>query len=220
MGLVHPGIPKELTLIVKRAIGAQTFVETGTAGGDTASWAANEFERVVSIEIDPGQYGTAASRLRKKANVELHLGASEAILPAVLGKLAAPAIVWLDAHWSGPGSGGESNECPLLQEIAAVDSAGADHVIMIDDARLFLNAPGPPLHAEHWPSFEQISTALRRRAADSYILVHDDIILRLPARFRRPIELYLRGLNTPSPFRRVIGRGGALLCRLVGTRQN
>lgn len=220
MGLIHPGVAKELTLVIQRVIGPRTFVETGTAGGDTAAWAANEFERVVSIEVDPDLYKMANNRLRKNANVELHLGASEVVLTSVLDKVPAPAIVWLDAHWSGPGSGGESNECPLLQEIAAVDSVGVDHVIMIDDARLFMNVPGAPLHAEHWPSFEQISVALRQCAADCYLLVHDDVIFRVPAQLRRSVELYLLGLNAPSPLRRVFGGGSALLRRMVGARQN
>jgi len=220
MGLVHPGVPKELTLAIKRLVGAQAFVETGTAGGDSAAWAAQQFERVVSIELDPALHRMAADRLRRHANVELRLGASEAVLPSVLAELPAPAIVWLDAHWSGPGSGGEAKECPVLEEIAAVDAAGTDHVIMIDDARLFLNVPGAPLHAEHWPSFEQISATLRRRAERSYLLVHDDVIFRIPQQFRGPVELYLLGLNTPSLLRRAFGRGRALLRRLLPAKTN
>jgi hypothetical protein len=114
MGLIHPGAPKELTLMIKRLVGAQTFVETGTAGG-------------------------------------------------------TPPLGW----------------------------------------------------PAHWPSFEQVSKALGRQSEPSYILVLDDVILQLPARFRRPVELYLPGLNAPGSFRRVIGRLSSLLhrCLVTGRRK-
>ena len=53
--------------------------------------------------------------------------------------LTEPATFWLDAHASGPNiPGGKYGSCPLVQEIEAINlSPCKDHVIMIDDNRLF-----------------------------------------------------------------------------------
>src|SRR5580700_6116838 len=192
MGIVHPGAPRKLTLAVKDMVGARVFVETGTCTGATARWAASNFDRVISIEIEPRLYLAAAESLRDCANVDLRCGPSEAVLKTALIGLPGPAILWLDAHWSGDGTGGEHNECPLLEEIRIIDDRCADHVIMIDDARLFLNSPPRPHKPEHWPSFAQVMAALRASAPAAYVVIHDDVIVRIGTKFRDALDGFLQ----------------------------
>ena len=53
--------------------------------------------------------------------------------------LIESATFWLDAHASGPNlPGGKYGGCPLLQELNAINlSPCKDHVLFIDDVRLF-----------------------------------------------------------------------------------
>src|SRR5690349_2942511 len=101
-------------------LNAKTFVETGTLLGNTAYWAGAHFERVISIEADMKLYQGARTRLAPLSNVHLYYGKSQHLLAPLMKGLDRPAIVWLDAHWSGPGTAGEELECPLLDEIVGV----------------------------------------------------------------------------------------------------
>src|SRR5437870_4828171 len=107
MGLIYPGVPKKLALILAKEIGADVFIETGTLSGETAAWAAGHFKRVISIEIDEALHQQARALVRDRANVELLLGPSEHWLPQIVHTVSGPALFWLDAHYSGPGTGGE-----------------------------------------------------------------------------------------------------------------
>ena len=121
------------------------FVETGTLVGN-GLWCALEagFERCYSIEIQPHQYEAACVRFEpyiQQGRVELVLGDSAAMLPAVVGRIDQPALFWLDAHLSHNYGARLAKACPALEELDAIDqSAVRDHVILIDDVACFDNA--------------------------------------------------------------------------------
>ncbi len=47
-------------------------------------------------------------------------------------------LFWLDAHYSGNGTGRGATECPIVEELKIIKSYSRnDHVILIDDAREF-----------------------------------------------------------------------------------
>ncbi|MEJ0067709.1 MAG: hypothetical protein WDO24_02070 [Pseudomonadota bacterium] len=101
-------------------------------------------------------------------------------------------MFWLDAHWSGGPSAGEVEECPLLDEIAIVASGLDRHCVLIDDARLFLAPPEPPHNPDHWPTLCAITDALRTHH-QPYIVVHQDVIIAVPAPMRDRLVAFLRG---------------------------
>jgi hypothetical protein len=206
MGLIHPGIPKKLALVLAKNIGAEVFVETGTLGGETAAWAAEHFSRVISIEIDKSLYARACASLADKPNIELLLGPSEWLLPQITRSLSGPAVFWLDAHYSGPGTGGADKECPLLEELAAIN--GANHLVMVDDSRLFINGPGMPCKISHWPGITAVLDALR--APGCYLAIHDDVIWRFPETLQGCFEETIRPPPSvpapPSIWRRLLAR--------------
>jgi hypothetical protein len=183
MGSVHLGIPREMALAIAQGLELADFVEGGTYRGETASWAAAHFARVISIEQSPDLHALAAAACRHLAHVDLRLGDTRTVLPAVVATLTRPALFWLDSHWSGPGTAGEEAECPLLDEIAAVRRSTLDHVILVDDARYFLTPPPPPHDWRAWPSLDEVLRALDAPGR-CWTFVLDDVLYALPPEAR------------------------------------
>ncbi|MDB5294151.1 MAG: hypothetical protein JWO31_134 [Phycisphaerales bacterium] len=230
MGTHYPGVPHDLVAWLRDAAGLTAFVETGTHKGTTAAWAAGLFPRVVTTEAYEPLYRLSLARHGHLPNVEFRLGDSPAVLREVVPTLTGPAVFWLDAHWSGPGtaggaeaspgpaagpvpdararpggepgsgaateegSGSAAGECPLLAELAAVNAAAADagHVVLIDDARLFLAPPPAPHDPTHWPDLRAVCDALGRHPSDRYVLVFRDVIVAVPSRLRSELIAYVR----------------------------
>lgn len=198
MGLFHLGIPQNIASGLRKRLALKTFVETGTHIGTTSYWASRHFDRVITIEADQALYERSRKKLARAHNVELLLGSSPFVLNSVVPKLHGPALFWLDAHWSGPGTAGQDYQCPVLEEIAVVDSGEHQHVIMIDDARLFMNPLPPILQKEAWPTLPIIVDHLRRQFPDAYLMVHADVIMRVPAESRDALETLMHNSVTSS----------------------
>lgn len=195
MGNVHPGIPEALTERLATEAGITTFVETGTFQGRTTAWAAERFGRVVTIEADPDLYRNAAERFREVPNVTVLHGDSGRLLGEVVASLTEPALFWLDAHWSGPGTAGESAECPVLEEIAAIDAGLPSHLVLVDDARMFLQPPHPLHNADDWPDIATMVHALKKARPEDYVGVIEDVILRVPETLKGVLRAYLYDRN-------------------------
>ena len=213
MGLVEHGGPRDLILQLKQMFGVQNFVETGTNHATTSVWASDHFSRVVTIEGYKPLYASAIAKYGMISNLEFRLGDSGLILQEVLGSLNGPAIIWLDAHWCGTETFGNSNECPVTAELQAINSAAVDHIILIDDARLFLEPPKPPHEASHWPGLAELIPLLDPPSAPRYVAVSRDVIIAVPRSAQQGLVAFLRTqpelkLETPaiSPLRRVLRR--------------
>jgi FkbM family methyltransferase len=200
MGSVHFSVPEELVLFLKRKFDLEDFVETGTFQGTSAAWAARHFKRVFTIEANERLWGAARARHVSLANVQFILGTSPEQLTKLLPNVNRP-LFWLDAHWCGPHTAGESAECPLLAEIAAIAGAHIEpNVILIDDARYFL-APPPSGHNhkwEQWPDLAAVVSALGN-CGNPYIVAEDDVIAALPAAARADIVSFLRRPDRAAP---------------------
>jgi hypothetical protein len=193
MGLVHPGIPHEIVLFLKQQFGLESLVETGTLDGYSAAWASRYFKRVVTIEASEPLWRAARARHAQIVNVEFIWGNSAQQLPALIPRFENP-LFWLDAHWSGGHTAGESDECPLLAELAAISmSQLKNKVIIIDDARLFLTPPPAPHKWEHWPDLSTVISALEA-CGNPYVVVTDDVVIAVPSAARGAMVDYLRGM--------------------------
>jgi hypothetical protein len=192
MGMVYWGVPHGLALWLRDEAATRDFIETGTYLADTAVWAAQHFDRVISIEADQKLHDAARRRLASYVNVDVQLGRSQDELAALIPKLGRPALIWLDAHWCGGdvAVAGEHQECPLLEEIAAIDAGTIQHLILVDDARFFLNPPPPPHKREHWPSVGAVIEQLQAKH-EGYISITDDVIIRLPIALRDSFEAFI-----------------------------
>lgn len=143
----------QLVLALQDACNINTFVETGTWKAQTTTWASLNFEKVVTIEVDSGYYERAKSL--GLLNTRFILGDSATELAKVARRLKKPAIFWLDAHKCKDRPAIETTECPLLAELEAIKATSLPHLILIDDARYFVDRP-----SENWPTMEQVKAAL------------------------------------------------------------
>lgn len=203
MGEVRMGPPKDLLREIRRHCGMRLFIETGTFRGDTAAWAAAEFERVITIEFSPELFERAQRRLAAHANVEILFGDSRARLAELVPTLDCPAVFWLDAHWCSGQTYGLADQCPLLSELAVINASPLDHALLIDDARFFLSPQPRPNRIDQWPSLAEVITQLSSRA-DRYVVVVEDVIVAVPAVAREAIGLFCQQANARVLSRRLL----------------
>lgn len=118
---------------------AQTniIIESGTYNGSFTDRVKGDYKHVHTIEIVDKFYQDAVKKFKNDDNITCHRGDSPVVLRKILAQIDEPVSFWLDAHYQG-GSQPNATKKPLLEELKAI--AGhhiKDHVIMIDDVRLF-----------------------------------------------------------------------------------
>lgn len=149
----------------------RTFVETGTYYGDTTAALYPHVDRAITIEISPDLAAQARRRFIADDGVIVLEGDSGRLLPDVLAELETSALFWLDGHYSGGVTGRGDEDTPIRTELAAVIAHTVrDHVILIDDARLF--------DGGDYPTLDEIATLAE--AAGYQYRVSDDIIRLTP----------------------------------------
>jgi hypothetical protein len=220
MGDVRMGPPERLVLSLRDALSATTFIETGTFRGATAEWASHHFAQVHSIERAESLYSSVRDRLGGIANLTLHLGDTREILPGLIGALDAPALLWLDAHWSGGETSGADDECPLLDELEIADQSSTELAVLVDDARYFLAAPPAPHRLGDWPDLAEVVDVLSKNR-ERYVCVTEDVIVAVPMKYRDAVVEHCRQLATEalpqkSALRRRLRSAGRGLKRLAG----
>jgi hypothetical protein len=114
------------------------LVETGTFKADTVRSLRKKFDHIYSIELDDHLYEKALARCRHQANATILHGDSAVLLPRLISTFDCPALFWLDAHHSGPGTAGTDADLPILSEIRLVLEHEEAHVVLIDDMRHFV----------------------------------------------------------------------------------
>ena len=122
----------------------------------------------------PSSPPLARLRFRDNRHVRLIEGDSGARLPAVVAALKRPALFYLDAHYSGLGTGKGEIETPISAEIdILLQRAPAGSVVAIDDARCFGTAPD-------YPPLAQFIDALQRCGVADAHVANDAIVFSVP----------------------------------------
>jgi hypothetical protein len=118
-----------------------TFVETGTYMGDTVKSVQPYFEVCHTIEISEPLYQKFLREHPAYENVEIHLGDSSEVVPALLNEFDenAKCVFWLDGHFSSGCTSKGEKDVPLLEECKGIDSLykADEALVLIDDLRLF-----------------------------------------------------------------------------------
>ncbi len=191
LGTTNFGPPGDLVTHLQRTFAIPCFFETGTLLGNTTAWAAERFERVITVERATEFFNLAKARFVDNPRISTLFGDSRTHMRQLAPTLPT-TMFWLDAHWSGDVTAGEDDECPLLGEIEAIAQDLDRHFVMIDDARLFLAPPAPPHKAHHWPSLCETVDALRTHHRP-YVVVHEDALIAVPVHARDCLVAFLRG---------------------------
>ena len=123
----------------------RNFVETGTYLGETTAAMADLYDKVYTVEIHEGMYRKAAERFASRPSIQCFLGDSAHALADIVKLLDGPAVFWLDGHYSGSHTGRAGYDTPIEQELSIIFAhSRKDHVILIDDARLFVGRNSYP----------------------------------------------------------------------------
>jgi hypothetical protein len=185
MGTVDPGFALDL----RNALNLSRAVETGTFQGVTARSLADIFMDVVTIELSPELQAAAAQGLSDLPNVRSVQGHSGVLLREV-AHAVTPTLYFLDGHWSGGDTAGVEEECPVLDEIAAIGPGHPNDCLIVDDARLFTSSPPPPHRPEQWPSLLQVFDALRALHPTHLITVLGDQIIAVPQAAKAALDAH------------------------------
>lgn len=149
----------------------RALVETGTYLGQTVQALSHRFENLYSVELDQDLFESAQAHFAHRPNVHLTRGDSGAVLPDILACTTGRCLFWLDGHYSGPGTARGTVDSPICAELQAIATHSRnDHVILIDDARLFLGCNG-------YPTMQALTDMLLTINPEYRIRVLDDIVV-------------------------------------------
>lgn len=176
----HPCPPphriKQNALIQYRdQYGTRTLVETGTFRGDMMHAMAGEFEQLYSIELSEQLFQKAKERFHDRPHVKILQGDSGKVLGELLPKLNGPTLFWLDGHYSAGETAKGEKDTPIYEELTHIlDDARYEHVILVDDARLFGTDPS-------YPQYEEIEAFVKKRRPNYSLHIDTDSIRILPS---------------------------------------
>lgn len=165
---------QQVLLAFQKRYGISTFVETGTYLGDTTYAMADHFQTLYSIELSGHFHALAKKRFQKFAHIHLLLGDSAEVLKKVVPELKSRAIFWLDGHYSGGLTAKGEKECPVFEELTAIFASPHEHLIFIDDARLFVGK-------NDYPTIEALQHFVSFRRAAYTLTIENDCIRLLPS---------------------------------------
>lgn len=117
---------------LKKKFNIKTAIELGSAVGGTTKWMCENFDKVVTIEINPEYRNVCLKRVAGFENVQCLLGSTVDLLAGVLADLNETAIFHIDSHWA--------NNNPLLEELEIIRQSGLKPVLEIHDFKV----PGRP----------------------------------------------------------------------------
>jgi hypothetical protein len=190
-------VPLDLAVELRNRLGLRRAVETGTYSGAGARRLTTIFESVVTIELSRELWERARRAQADVANLELRQGDSRMELPRLVDP-AVPTLYFLDGHWSGGPTAGQSDECPVLDELQAVAAGNAEDCLLIDDARLFAAPPPPPHDPSQWPTLIEVFDALRATRPGHHITVLDDLVIAVPEHAKPVVDRFGQRVAEPQ----------------------
>lgn len=163
-------VKQEHILEYKIKHNSTTLVETGTFLGDMVWSQQKNFEKIYSIELNKDLFRDAQQRFKRKTHIQILQGDSGKILPILINEIKGKTIFWLDGHYSGGITARGDKDCPIWDELKAIFSTEEEHVLLIDDARLFIGE-------RDYPTIDGVKKFTLDRYPNSNIEIKDDIII-------------------------------------------
>lgn len=150
----------------------KNLIETGTFLGDMVFFNRKHFKKIVSIELSEQLYKNARFRFKEYKNITILHGDSGEIMPELVNIINAPTIFWLDGHYSSEFKGVQTakgiKDCPILEELEPILKSSFNHIILIDDARMFKGE-------NDYPTEKELINFIKTRRPNSKILLKNDI---------------------------------------------
>lgn len=166
-----PHIVKQITIAYyQKRYAISLLVETGTYFGDMVEAQKKRFSNIISIELDVELFKKAKKRFIKDTNVILIQGNSGKLLPKILNEITAPAIFWLDGHYSEGITARGDKTCPIFEELSAIfNNVKYNHILLIDDARCFIGQGD-------YPTIESLTEYIKSKNEMYHVEIKNDII--------------------------------------------
>ena len=166
-----PNIVKQMTIKeYANKYRLKVFIESGTYLGDMVYAVRGVFEKIYSIELDDNLYESAKAKFLKYSHMSILHGDSAKVMPKILDHIKNPCLFWLDGHYSGGITVKGELDTPISQELKHIfNHPIKDHVILIDDARLFTGE-------NDYPTIQQLRSFVLSQKPDREIEIKDDII--------------------------------------------
>ncbi len=170
----HP-IKQNVVARYARAYNLSVFVETGTFRGDMVHAMRMQFQSIYSIELQAELCAAAKRRFAQDDHIHILNGDSGVVLRELLPSICSPTLFWLDGHWSGGETARAQLDTPVMAELAAIlqHPLAGQHVILIDDARLFDGN-------SDYPTLQQIAGHVHKDLVAD-VSVENDVICIVPA---------------------------------------
>jgi hypothetical protein len=157
------------------------FVETGTFLGDTVEFFRDKFHQVYSVELSEELADKAIRRFEGHSNVKIIQGDSGVVLAGLINNINKQGLFWLDGHYSSEfflngeyiRTARSEKDTPIEKELDMLLNADLQHVILIDDARLFVGMGD-------YPTVADIRRKVRASRHAYDIFVEKDIINIIP----------------------------------------
>ena len=119
------------------------WIETGTYLGETTKFLSKNYSSVITIEPSAPHFNYVSKRFRKISNVKVINSTSENSFNELLRNSKDELNIYLDGHYSGDGTFGESKVTPVKEELDSIEKS-LDRFkklfVAIDDFRVFTNS--------------------------------------------------------------------------------
>ena len=149
----------------------QVFVESGTFLGIMINSMKGQFKKLYSIELSEILYKNAIKKFENDKNVNIVFGDSGSMLPQVIKDINEPILFWLDGHYSGDITAKGILETPIIKELKTVlEHPVKNHVIVVDDARLFNGT-------RDYPTIKEVQDFLAGYSKDYKFEIKEDILV-------------------------------------------
>jgi hypothetical protein len=167
-----PDIVKQQKLVeLKRRYNIDTFIETGTYFGDTTYAVRNYFKSIFTIEIQDQFFLEAKKRFQYSPHIKVVHGNSRDKLGGLSKNIGERILFWLDGHYNNSYESPENKITPIVEELEIILNHGIkDHIILIDDARLFIGTNG-------YPALEDLRKFVFEKSKNANIQIEHDMIL-------------------------------------------
>jgi hypothetical protein len=170
-------VKQEAIQYYQKRSGYNVLVETGTYKGDMVLAQKEYFKKIYSIELSQALFEKAKKRFYDQAGINLLQGNSGEVIAIVLAELKEPAIFWLDGHYSGGITATIEKHSPIIEELDTIIlNNQLQHIILIDDARIFVGEHG-------YPTIDEMKEMTARKFPGYHFSVNEDIIRLVPGTF-------------------------------------
>lgn len=162
-------VKKKLIARYQKESKLKILIETGTYYGEMVYAMRKIFNKIYSIELSTELSKLAKTRFLQNKNIEIIHGDSGRVLKEIVKSINAPAIFWLDGHYSGGVTAKGDTETPIFNELRAIFSSKyKQNIILIDDARNFGTNPA-------YPKLEELKNFLKENNYKNITVVNDII---------------------------------------------